>query len=312
MTENNIREEWEKHCDDSLSKEQLDKAFDRVMARAEMSENAYEKVKANRSGNKMKRIAWISIAAAVTFILVPQITLLINRTFADKDSIAVVSELPEEPAHFCEVYTHNGETREVILPDNSKVRLNAGSLLIYPEKFSSAGRSVYLSGEAVFEVTHDDNVSFTVSTSDIDIQVHGTIFNVNSYPEDNYTSATLCEGSISAVTKSTGENILLTPRQRITFDRETGKTDVRAVNPSEDIAWMNGDMCFRSADIHHIARAIERKYGITVYVTSGKHDDMILTAKFIHGETLEQMLNAVSKLIPGMKYRIENGSVYIQ
>ncbi len=312
MTENNIRDEWERHCEDSLSKELLDKAFDRVMAHAEMSEQAYRQASAKGARRKVSRIILTGIAAAVTFVLVPQITLLIHKSIADKESGAIINEVSTEPVRLCEVYTHNGETREVILPDNSKVKLNAGSILIFPEKFASAERSVYLSGEAVFEVTHSDESAFTVSTSDIDIQVHGTTFNVNSYPEDNYTSATLCEGSISAITKSTGENTLLTPRQRITFDREARETTVIEVNPSEDTAWTNGDLCFRSANIHQIARAIERKYGITVYVTSGKHDGMILTAKFIHGESLEQMLSAVSKLIPGMSYKLENGSVYIQ
>ncbi len=312
MTENNIREEWEKHSDDSLSKEHLDNAFGRIMARAEMSEQAYRQAAVKGTRRKIMRVVWTGIAAAVTFILVPQITLLIHKSIADKESGAIINEASAEPVHLCEVYTHNGETREIVLPDNSTVKLNAGSLLIYPEKFSTSERNVYLSGEAVFEVTHSDESAFTVSTSDIDIKVHGTIFNVNSYPDENCTSATLCTGSISAKTKSSGKNILLIPNQRITYDKETGKTSVSEVNPSEDTAWTNGDLCFRSADIHQITREIERKYGITVYVTSGKYDAMILTAKFIHGESLEQMLNAISKLIPGMSYSLENGSVYIQ
>lgn len=312
MTENDIREEWEKHSGDSLSKEHLDNAFDRIMARAEMSEQAYRQTSTKGTRRKVSRIILTGIAAAVTFILVPQITLLIHKSIANKESGAIINEAPAEPVRLCEVYTHNGETREVILPDNSTVKLNAGSILIYPEKFSTSERNVYLSGEAVFEVTHSDESAFTVSTSDIDIKVHGTIFNVNSYPDEGCTSATLCTGSISATTKSNGRNILLVPNQRITYDKETGKTSVNEVNPAEDTAWTNGDLCLRSANIHQIARELERKYGITVYVTSGKHDDMILTAKFIHGESLEQMLDAVSKLIPGMSYKLDNGSVYIQ
>lgn len=161
-------------------------------------------------------------------------------------------------------------------------------------------------------MTHDQNVPFTVSTSDFTVLVHGTTFNVNAYPESGSTSATLCEGSISATLKSTGKNIDLTPDERLSYDRATGEAKVPHVNAAEDTAWERGDMCFRSVSIHDIARAIERKYGINTYITSGKYDGMILTAKFVHGETLEQMLSAICKLVPGMRYRIENNSVYIR
>lgn len=104
----------------------------------------------------------------------------------------------------------------------------------------------------------------------------------------------------------------MVPDERFSYDRETGKSTISRVNPAEDTAWKRGDMCFRSENIHAIAKAIERKYGMNTYVTSGKYDDMILTAKFVQGETLEQMLGAICKLVPGMRYSIVNGCVYIR
>ncbi len=311
MTDNDIRQEWHRHSDDSLSKEQLDDAFDRMMACADAAENSY---KGNRSGYARRRFArttWITVAAAVTLLIVPQITLFVHKSIHKEDSPQAVSGQTFEPVHLCEVYTNNGETREIVLPDNSKVRLNAGSVLIYPEKFSSAERNVYLSGEAVFEVTHSDKSSFTVSTSDIDIKVYGTTFNVNSYPEGDHTSATLCAGSIAAHVKKSGELISLVPSQRLDYLRGSGSASVSRVNASEDTAWTRGDMCFRSANIHEIAKSIERKYGLETYITSGRYDSTLLTAKFVHGETLEKMLDAICKLVPGMTYRIENNCIYI-
>ena len=216
------------------------------------------------------------------------------------------------PARLCEISTHNGETREVILPDSSKVLLNAGSVIIFPERFSAAERTVFLSGEAIFKVTHNQNIPFTVNTSDLAIRVHGTTFNVNAYPESGSTAATLCEGSVSATLNSSGESFLMVPNERLSYDRATGEATVTHVNAAEDTAWKRGDMCFRSENIHGIAKAIERKYGLNTYITSGKYDDMILTAKFVHGETLDQMLSAICKLVPGMRYHIENNCVYIR
>ena len=306
MTNNDIRNEWEKHFGNTMPENELNEAFDKVMSSADRREKAQSAIMRIGLRQRIRRIALTCASAAAMLIFVPWITLKLNDRIAEKQ--AAVAESPK----LCEVSTHNGETREIILPDNSRITLNAGSVLIYPEKFSSAERTVFLSGEAIFEVTHNEALPFMVNTTDLTIQVHGTTFNVNAYPEARGTSATLCEGSISATLKGSGESILMVPDERLDYDRQTGKSSILRVNSAEDTAWKRGDMCFRSENIHTIAKAIERKYGINTYVTSGKYDDMILTAKFVQGETLEQMLGAICKLVPGMRYSIVNGCVYIR
>lgn len=306
MTNNDIRNEWEKHFGNTMPENELNEAFDKVMSSADRREKAQSAIMRIGLRQRIRRITLTCASAAAMLIFVPWITLKLNDRIAEKQ--AAVAESPK----LCEVSTHNGETREIILPDNSRITLNAGSVLIYPEKFSSTERTVFLSGEAIFEVTHNEALPFMVNTTDLTIQVHGTTFNVNAYPEARGTSATLCEGSISATLNGSGESILMVPDERLDYDRQTGKSSIVRVNSAEDTAWKRGDMCFRSENIHAIAKAIERKYGINTYVTSGKYDDMILTAKFVQGETLEQMLGAICKLVPGMRYSIVNGCVYIR
>ena len=306
MTNNDIRNEWEKHFGNTMPEKELDDAFDKVMSSADRREKAQSAIMRIGLRQRIRRIALTCASAVAMLIFVPWITLKLNDSIADKQ--AAIAESPK----LCEVSTHNGETREIILPDNSRITLNAGSVLIYPEKFSSTERTVFLSGEAIFEVTHNEALPFMVNTADLTIQVHGTTFNVNAYPEARGISATLCEGSISATLKGSGESILMVPNERLDYDRQTGKSSILRVNSAEDTAWKRGDMCFRSENIHTIVKAIERKYGINTYITSGKYDDMILTAKFIQGESMEQMLGAICKLVPGMKYSIENGCIYIR
>lgn len=308
MTDKDIRNEWKKHYGDTLSKEELDQAFIRVMDAADNLEKARTKEIRFGSRHRFLRAAAACAAAAAVLVFVPWITLRINGNPGHDTETVALAESPK----FCEIATRNGEIRRITLPDSSKVLLNAGSVIIFPEKFNKSERSVFLSGEAIFEVVHSEIVPFTVNTSDLSIQVHGTTFNVNSYPESGSTSTTLCEGSVSATLKSNGESILMVPDERLSYDRLTGEVSVTQVNSAEDTVWKRGDMCFRSENIHGIARAIERKYGINTYITSGKYDDMILTAKFVHGETLDQMLGAICRLVPGMKYRIENNCVYIK
>ncbi len=306
MTDKDIRNEWKNHYHDTLPEEDLDKAFIKVMSAADKIEDARTETVRSGFRHKIRRIALACTAAAAMLVLIPWLTLSISGHLEQHDETEAMTP------RLCEVSTHNGETREVVLPDGSRILLNAGSVIIYPEQFCTTERTVFLSGEAIFEVTHNEKLPFTVNTSDIAIQVHGTTFNVNAYPESGSTSATLCEGSISATLKSSGRSISMVPDERLAYNRLTGETTLSHVNAAEDTAWQRGDMCFRSETIHGIAREIERKYGINTYITSGKYDDMILTAKFVHGETLDQMLRAICKLVPGMKYRIENDSVYIR
>ncbi len=311
MTENNFtRHQWDSHEGDTLPNKTLDEAFSRVMQKASEAEKAqkqFAKASSRKHSRDLFRFVLTGVAAAVTLVAVPWITI---KLYSEKVIVAESSAAPQPL--LCQQITHNGETREVLLPDGSQVSLNAGSVLIYPEEFSSSRRQVFLSGEAVFSVTHSDSVPFVVNTSDMEISVHGTVFNVNAYPESSTTAATLCEGSISAKVAGADEEVYLVPNQRLSFDRESGISEVSAVSAAEDTAWLRGDMCFRSENIHSIARAIERKYGLATYVTSGKYDSMLLTAKFIHGESLPQMLRAVCALVPGMSFEITNDCVYIR
>lgn len=86
------------------------------------------------------------------------------------------------------------------MPDQSKVWLNSGTHIIYPEWFTQV-RQIFVSGETFLEVTKDPERPFIVDTKDLSIKVHGTRFNVRSYTEDKGTEATLLEGSISLLVK---------------------------------------------------------------------------------------------------------------
>lgn len=101
----------------------------------------------------------------------------------------------ESQVNWIEVYAEYGQKKEVILPDQSKVWLNSGTHIIYPERFTQV-RQIFVSGETFLEVTKDPERPFIVDTKDLSIKVHGTRFNVRSYTEDKGTEATLLEGRI--------------------------------------------------------------------------------------------------------------------
>ena len=82
------------------------------------------------------------------------------------------------------LYVPAGQRAELILPDSTRVWLNAHSKLIYPVSFGKGNRQVELNGEAYFDVVHNEKQPFIVKTRQMDIQVLGTEFNVTSYSSD--------------------------------------------------------------------------------------------------------------------------------
>ena len=254
--------------------------------------------------NKAGRRSPVWAFAAACFALLSVGVVGISVYSASHRQKTVVAETLEYSAG-------KGEIKEVILPDNSKVVLNSGSLLLCPSVFGET-RSVYLLGEAVFDVTASDENPFIVSTSDIRLRVHGTRFNVKAYPDDPDVRTTLCRGAVEIWPVNNDDRALeLEPGQTLTYDKKRQSMVVAQAFVSEMTSWESGDLFFRSENIRGIIRILERHFNVNIYLATNKYDDALITASFIHGENLEDLLKAISAVVPGMKYRIENDNVYL-
>lgn len=213
---------------------------------------------------------------------------------------------------FVEYFVPYGEVREVVLPDSSIVKLNSGSLLIYPKTFSGKTRDLYLNGEALFSVTHKEEQPFIVKTVDMDIEVLGTVFNVSSYHTSERITTTLETGKVSVTLKNKGTKpIILSPEEQILLDRTTGETIVKMVNVENTVAWQNGYLMVESLNIRDISQIFERKYDVNIRLNTDKFDHQYVTAKFKNDESLLESMSVLQQLIPGMRYKVEANNVYI-
>jgi len=161
--------------------------------------------------------------------------------------------------------TANGETYMVILPDQSKVWLNAASSLTYATAVNERGeRLVELNGEAYFEIAKDRAHPFIVKSADQLVEVFGTHFNVNSYPNEGSTKTTLLEGSVRVSTnlKATASPGLLHPGQQAIV--RNGNINIIAVDGGEETAWKNGGFSFNGQDLKTVMRMIARWYDVEV------------------------------------------------
>lgn len=222
-----------------------------------------------------------------------------------------VHDRPAEELALVECFVPDGEIRTVILPDSSKVTINSGSTLLYPAEFKGKTRDIYLSGEAKFTVSSDKKKPFIVKTNDISVEALGTVFDVSSYPDGEITTASLSEGKIRVDVKSSHESFILDPEEQIAYDRKTGQSERKRVRMDYVLAWEKGQMMFQSASLYSMLKAIERHYHVTVYLNSRDLSDERLTVKFIHNESIEDVLYTLQQIVVGFKYKIDGDKVYI-
>lgn len=155
-----------------------------------------------------------------------------------------------------------GENYQIKLPDGTKVWLNAASSLRYPSAFIGKERQVELSGEAYFEVAKNKDKPFKVKTSNQTIEVLGTHFNVNSYPDENWTRTTLLEGSVKVNRKE--KSIILKPGEQALTATQNTNIQTSVVDTEEVLAWKSGYFLFENADIKYIMRHLARWYDIEI------------------------------------------------
>jgi ferric-dicitrate binding protein FerR (iron transport regulator) len=234
-----------------------------------------------------------------------------------------------------------GSVATVLLPDSTRVWLNAESSLTYdPKLFGKDSRDVWLTGEAYFDVTRRKKV-FTVNTTKIRITVHGTRFNVKAYPEDATIETTLEEGKIQLTRISENKEIksrsvVLEPDQRAVLVKNEGRlllSDVITTEPgdaegSREISvksgkilvadkvdtevytsWKDGRLIIRGEPLGHLAKKLERRYDVHIIFRNEEVKTLRFTG-ILENETLEQVLYAIHLTSP-IHYTIDHKTVYL-
>ena len=160
----------------------------------------------------------------------------------------------------------------LVLADSSRVWLNAASSLRYPTAFTGNERKVEVTGEAYFEVTHNEAMPFVVSNEKTTVQVLGTRFNVNAYDDESSVNVTLLQGSVSLTTINKKQPTIVKPGEQARID-ESGRVELSdKVDLEEVMAWKNGLFSYKSADIGAIMRQISRWYNVDVVFEKPVHE----------------------------------------
>src|SRR5690606_15733360 len=221
------------------------------------------------------------------------------------------SSVAENKLAYHTMATPRGRQFQLMLPDGSKVWLNAASSIRYPIRFPGKERKVEITGEAYFEIAKDLTKPFKVMIdSGTEIEVLGTYFNINSYQDEGAIHTTLLEGA-SKVTNAASKSVVLTPGQQAQIKRvgenEEENSTVKVisnVDVERVMAWKNGVFNFQDATLEEVMRQLERWYDIDVVYEKGI-PPLEFYGKMGRDLTLSTVLRGLN--LSNVNFRIEDG-----
>lgn len=150
----------------------------------------------------------------------------------------------------------------IVLPDGSRVWLNAASSMKYPTAFNGDRREVELQGQGYFEVAPNARQPFFVKVNGLEVQVLGTSFDIMAYADEKSINTTLIEGLVNVKNGTTEQR--LKPGQQAIVDQATGNMVVRPADVDQVIAWKTGFFEFDNASLGDILRQLSRWYDIDI------------------------------------------------
>ena len=205
------------------------------------------------------------------------------------------------------VTTPKGGQYHIVLPDGSKVWLNAASSLKFPTAFTGKERRVEITGEVYFEVAHNAGMPFLVKANDTEIAVLGTHFNVMAYADEKVMKTTLLEGSVKV--SKTGKSAILTPGQqaRITTSAENIRV-LDDVDLDKEMAWKSGYFQFDDDNLESIMRQVSRWYDVDIRY-EGNLSREHFTGRLPRNANVSKVLKILS--LSGVKFRIEENSIIV-
>lgn len=210
--------------------------------------------------------------------------------------------------------TPQGRQFSLLLPDGSKVWLNAASSIRYPTVFNGKERKVEVTGEVYFEIAQNTKRPFLVNVNNkAEVEVLGTHFNVNAYGNEETINTTLITGSvrvISGQSEGAPSALVLKPGQQAQIQRtQPGIKMIDNVNIDKVMAWKNGLIYFDGATFEEIMRQVERWYDIKVVYENNKVPNIRLAGEMTRDVSLNDLLKYLGKM--DVRYKIDGRTLIV-
>jgi ferric-dicitrate binding protein FerR (iron transport regulator) len=276
---NRLREIWSQQSDlKELGKHVVDADWAKISQR----------IGKDKQGKTVKYAAafWMGIAAILVILVA-----LAGGYFLKEHN----RKVPSNDIVYNEIIIPFGQKSQLILSDGTKVWINAGTKLRFPNRFGGNVREIWLNGEAFFDVAKDASKPFYVRTNDLNIRALGTSFNVKAYDDESIVETTLVTGKIRIEKNKTdgtaekevilepnckaifikNESVVLNEKSLLARDikRQVNKPlEFRKILVAEQVkiepivSWTEGRLVFEDESFENIAKQLERRYGIQIVI----------------------------------------------
>lgn len=192
--------------------------------------------------------------------------------------------------------------------DGTRVHLNYNTTIKYPPHFNSVSRTVYLEGEAYFQVAKDSKRPFRVITLNGIVQQYGTSFNVNTYVEGT-TKVVLVEGDISVLPNQGGE-YRIRPGE-LAILQANREVRINEVNIEPYVAWNNGRFVFDNCSLESLMNVISRWYNKDVVYESEDIKKIRFTGDIDRYGSIVPILKAIQR-VTHLKMEVQGGDIFIR
>ncbi|WP_316820852.1 FecR family protein [Pedobacter gandavensis] len=261
-----------------------------------------EEAKQKQRKKVIKLMRYVLTRAAIFLLGILSYALVVHPYFYPKAVTELTLIAPEHAV------------TEAILPDGSKVFLNAKSSVRYHQDEKTELREVFLTGEAWFDVKKDKEHPFVVKTSGYSIKVHGTRFNVRAFPGDQELITTLQHGSVEILPRDEQQKlvpVMLKPGQQFVFYPATGKGIVTRVQAGIASLWKEKEIRFENKNFKDLLDMLEGRYNVRFVVK----DQELFNYHYdgtIRDENLSTVLDILNQTLPFHYQRLADGSIQIE
>jgi Fe2+-dicitrate sensor, membrane component len=265
---------------------------------------AFLRMRQHERKSKRRIFMYVGSVAAMLFLLIG-VKYIVGGDVMDGLHRIDVTELMSD-TYDEEVEVPVGEKMTLMLADGTRIIANSRTVVRYPKRFNGEYREVYVKGEAYFDVAHDREHPFLVSSDNFRVKVLGTKFNVNNYDVLD-SQVVLVQGSIELKT-SNNDRVRMKPNELVNL-QEGGFAEKRLVNTDEYICWMQGMINLAGESVESVVQRLSHYYGVTILF-----DDKISADKLYGKLVLDGQVKEVLKAIEAMTQtcmKINGDTIYL-
>ncbi len=270
----------------TLNKFDSEKAWNQVDSKLETRKNRTR---------QLKNIALVVSGMAATLLIFLSLTFYTDLFSTSGATIAMT--------------TTYGSRSEVVLPDGSVVKLNAGSNLEYHYDKISQTRKVDFSGEAFFEVAKSKK-PFVIETADgLKVKVLGTKFNLSTYPDDRTAETALFEGKVE-LSQNGSTPLILKPGEMASLDKNSNKINYTKGEISQTTSWMQNKLYMENMSLRDVCTKLERWYDVKITLSDDQLGEKIHYTGVLKEQTVLDVLNALCQL-SSISYELKGKEITI-